>query len=396
MAFSLEAQMAEFFDNSGGGGIWYGGTQPSTGPITGGNNGNTSSDSPRAGRGGSEGSSGNASGPNPGTGTGGSGGSDQPTDGFDWTFLPEGSWDIIGDGLPAPWAPSTYAHRELPSVNINGTWYLVTVDGGYEPIDAHLPLDVFDGIQIINQSPLPGSPEHDDSDLIVPLPPYGEETGETGSQGNQKGHTSLQAKSAPSAGSVTVKDSGSGSPQNGGIAAGDKPVKTQVVEGTHRNDTLKTTLGADGQGAELKGLGGNDYLHGTEGADRMDGGAGDDWLSGDFGHDILSGGAGHDTFRFSAKLKASSNVDQILDFNTSEDTVELSHAIFKALTRVGTLSSDAFVIGSTAQDKSDRVIYNPGTGELTYDPDGTGTQAASKFAILSAHLSLSASNFVVI
>ncbi len=34
MTFSIEQALAEFFDNSGGGGVWYGGTGISTGPIT--------------------------------------------------------------------------------------------------------------------------------------------------------------------------------------------------------------------------------------------------------------------------------------------------------------------------------------------------------------------------
>lgn len=51
---------------------------------------------------------------------------------------------------------------------------------------------------------------------------------------------------------------------------------------------------------------------------------------------------------------------------------------------------------SQAQDTDDRMIYNPQTGALMFDPDGAGAQAAIQFATLQPSLELNAGDFVVI
>jgi hypothetical protein len=43
------------------------------------------------------------------------------------------------------------------------------------------------------------------------------------------------------------------------------------------------------------------------------------------------------------------------------------------------LSADAFWRGSTAHDASDRIIHNPATHGVSYDPDGTGSASATPF-----------------
>ena len=60
------------------------------------------------------------------------------------------------------------------------------------------------------------------------------------------------------------------------------------------------------------------------------------------------------------------------------------------------LNADAFHIGATAADAEDRIIYNSGTGALSFDADGTGGGGAIKFAQLTAGLALTNADFVVV
>jgi Ca2+-binding RTX toxin-like protein len=101
------------------------------------------------------------------------------------------------------------------------------------------------------------------------------------------------------------------------------------------------------------------------------------------GNDRLYGGAGADTFFFDAKLNAKTNVDRVMDFDPNEDMISLSHHAFSKLKIARTLKADAFHAGKKAHDASDRIIYDKGTGALYSDPDGTGSEARIKFAILA-------------
>ncbi|NJL07762.1 MAG: calcium-binding protein [Methylacidiphilales bacterium] len=185
--------------------------------------------------------------------------------------------------------------------------------------------------------------------------------------------------------------------------------ESSIIVGTSRANTLYGTAAAD----QMQGLGGNDKLYGRDGNDRLDGGTGNDslWggagndtliggdgndvLYGEAGMDILTGGAGADRFVFNTALGAG-NVDRITDFSPVDDTIVLENAIFTALRSTGTLSSSAFYAGAAAHDSSDRIIYNPNTGALIYDPDGTGAAAAVEFARLDKGLAVQANDFLVI
>ncbi|MGC1269599.1 MAG: hypothetical protein WA842_03270 [Croceibacterium sp.] len=74
---------------------------------------------------------------------------------------------------------------------------------------------------------------------------------------------------------------------------------------------------------------------------------------------------------------------------------QLSAAVFAGLTPGG-LAATAFATGSAAAEGDDRIIYNPQTGALLFDEDGTGSGAAVQFALLPTELALSASDFLVI
>jgi enoyl-CoA hydratase/carnithine racemase len=126
-------------------------------------------------------------------------------------------------------------------------------------------------------------------------------------------------------------------------------------------------------------------ISGDDGNNIIDGGA---------GRDILTGYAGSDSFVFSSTL-GTANADHIADFDPTADRIALDHSIFTGLA-TGHLNASAFVIGTAAQDAGDRVIYDPATGTLYFDPDGTGAMQAQVFATVHDGLALTADNIVVI
>lgn len=141
-------------------------------------------------------------------------------------------------------------------------------------------------------------------------------------------------------------------------------------------------------------------LKGNEFANAIYGNAGVDTLDGGLGKDTLTGYGGRDTFLFDTALGAG-NIDRIVDFaptSASHDMIALSHAIFNAVAS-GPLSASAFKdIGTGAEDANDRILYNSANGALLYDADGSkaGGAAATQFATLSGHLTLTNADFKVV
>lgn len=150
-------------------------------------------------------------------------------------------------------------------------------------------------------------------------------------------------------------------------------------------ETLKTTNPASGAAINLTG---------NELSQAIIGDAGPNFINGGFGNDTLTGGAGADTFVFDTPLSATANVDRITDFAPGSDKILLDHSIFTALA-AGGLPSTEFFVGSAAHDADDRIIYNPTTGALSYDNNGSAAGGATQFATLQPNLALHASNFVV-
>jgi Ca2+-binding RTX toxin-like protein len=126
----------------------------------------------------------------------------------------------------------------------------------------------------------------------------------------------------------------------------------------------------------------------------MNGGTGNDYIYGGAGADVLTGGSGADNFVFDTFL--SGGVDRITDFSRTYDTIRIENAVFTAFSSTGTISSAAFFAGAAAHDATDRIIYNPSTGALLYDSDGTGAAAPVQFAQLNTGLTLTWSDFYVI
>jgi len=172
------------------------------------------------------------------------------------------------------------------------------------------------------------------------------------------------------------------------------------ITGSGSNDTLRGYNGND----TILGKVGNDYLYGGGGADRVEGGDGSDYLYGDAANDVLLGGAaidrlyggdandqlkggagsdtlsggnGADKFFFDYGLNGSTNKDLILDFNHGAgDKIVLDKTIFTKLSVVGTGIGDHYDAssgdGGHGKDGNDWINYNPTTGVLSYDADGSG------------------------
>jgi Ca2+-binding RTX toxin-like protein len=156
-------------------------------------------------------------------------------------------------------------------------------------------------------------------------------------------------------------------------------------------------LTGNGLGNEIIGNDGANLLNGGDGDDSLTGLAGNDTLIGGAGTDTLSGGAGSDSFVFDSSL-GSGNIDRILAFEAGGiDRIVLAGANgqpFGALAS-GQLAAGSFVVGTAAIDANDYVVYNPTTGALLYDADGSGAGAAVQFATLPTGLNLNAASFQV-
>ena len=159
------------------------------------------------------------------------------------------------------------------------------------------------------------------------------------------------------------------------------------------------TLGADAEVETLEtfSLAGTSAINltGNAFAQLIVGNNGNNTLDGKGGADVLVGAGGADTFAFTSAL-GGSNVDTIEGFEVGSDKIALDDAVFGNGLAPGSLDANRFVIGTSAQDADDRVIYDSSTGALFYDADGNGAGAAVQFALVAGAPSLAASDFMVI
>lgn len=154
-------------------------------------------------------------------------------------------------------------------------------------------------------------------------------------------------------------------------------------------DTLIAGPGAD----TLSGGSGNDSNVGLGGNDNLAGNKGNDTLSGGIGDDTLTGNSGNDTFTFES---SEGGLDTIADFFSDEDTIQVSGNGFGTDLRLGTLADNKFSLGSSANDSSDRFIYNRDSAALFFDSDGTGSAAQIQLATLSNDAGLDHSDISIV
>ena len=154
--------------------------------------------------------------------------------------------------------------------------------------------------------------------------------------------------------------------------------------------------GSKGAAVKVFGENGKDFLMGGQGMDLLSGGSGADRIVGKGGSDTLFGGAANDRFVFDSALKFA-GVDTIDDFEHGVDKIELAHSIFAktAANAADMLKGFMFFAGAAAHDADDRIIYNPNSGWLTYDKNGSAAGGAVHFATLDAHLTVTAADFLI-
>jgi len=154
---------------------------------------------------------------------------------------------------------------------------------------------------------------------------------------------------------------------------------TEFVEGGDNGDMFVSGAGADG----LFGHGGNDTLVSGEGFDEL-------W-----------GGAGADAFVIDVYVEDGSSFDMIMDFDASEDRIELAADYFFTLA-LGSLDDSSFyILGNGDQTEQHQIMYDETTGELFYDMDGSGTDVTPILIAILQNGSgnvpvLSAANFLVV
>ncbi|MEH2054560.1 MAG: calcium-binding protein [Nostoc sp.] len=173
--------------------------------------------------------------------------------------------------------------------------------------------------------------------------------------------------------------------------------------GSGGNDTIAGGAGNDSLSAfnaygnnTLKGGAGDDTLNANDssGNNLLSGGDGNDILTGGNGNDSLYGGSGSDTFAFNS---FNEGVDNLYDFDATNELIQVSAAGFGGGLSIGSLKTSQFTIGTSATTSTQRFIYNSATGGLFFDLDGSISGFTQvKFAQLSTGLSLSEDNFVIV
>jgi Ca2+-binding RTX toxin-like protein len=167
-----------------------------------------------------------------------------------------------------------------------------------------------------------------------------------------------------------------------------------TLDGGAGNDTLRAEY-SKGDNL-LSGGDGNDTLiaSGASGNNTLYGGNGNDILTGGKGNDTIYGGAGTDTFAFNSYNEG---VDQLYDFNATNELIQVSASGFGGGLSTPSLQKSQFTIGASATTNTQRFIYDSSTGGLFFDQDGSaGGFTQVKFAQLSAGLSLTENNFVLV
>lgn len=168
-------------------------------------------------------------------------------------------------------------------------------------------------------------------------------------------------------------------------------VSVENAVGTSFGDAIFGGLNAN----HVAGMDGDDLLWGLSGNDQLDGGDGSDTLDGGAGADTLTGGGGFDMFIVSMPTEVD-GADHITDFGTGIDRLMLSAEAFGLTGAWGDpVDPGVFRVGVNALTAAQRFIYNPNTGSLSFDPDGSGEEEPIEIAKFAPWSVIGASDFVL-
>ena len=177
------------------------------------------------------------------------------------------------------------------------------------------------------------------------------------------------------------------------------------------NLVLTGTAGSSGFGNSLdnriEGNAGANYIQANSGRDTVVGGAGndtiggnsdEDWLEGGAGNDSVAGGGGQDSFVF--REAGAANADFLPDYATGWDRIMLDAGAFAEIGAQGQFASGdgrfhSAPGASSGQDADDRVIFNSSTGQLFYDPDGSGAAQSQLIATMGSGRTVAAQDLWV-
>jgi serralysin len=123
------------------------------------------------------------------------------------------------------------------------------------------------------------------------------------------------------------------------------------------------------------------------GEDFLSGHEGDDILTGGSGADTLIGGSGADQFRYQG-LEV--GLDRVLDFESGVDKIVLLESGFFHTSTI------EFVSGTMALTTNSTFVYDPETGIVTFDADGTGEGSSEMITQLDAGLTLTLGDFMFV
>ena len=129
------------------------------------------------------------------------------------------------------------------------------------------------------------------------------------------------------------------------------------------------------------------------GLDTIFGSSQNDDIIGGIGADSIAGGAGRDNFVY---LATNHGGDTITDFVPGKDRIFISATAFGGELSRGKLAANRLAISQTATDSDDRLIYNPNSGTLSFDPDGEGTASAINLATLENTPTISSQDFWIV
>ena len=165
---------------------------------------------------------------------------------------------------------------------------------------------------------------------------------------------------------------------------------TSAVGTTTKLGQTFDNVKVDASGVSANGL----KFVGNGNANTFIGTPNNDIFIGNGGNDTLTGGSGSDTFvfgqvhtqtvtgaatavqRYKVIASALTGTDTITDFTSGKDKIELHDDFYTALSKLGAVSAINLVIGSSAQDADDYLIFDPASHVLSYDADGSESGAA--------------------
>jgi uncharacterized protein YkwD len=197
--------------------------------------------------------------------------------------------------------------------------------------------------------------------------------------------------STTASGLIDVEFSRNGTTVAVTIEMGVDNVKVDLRDTNFIASSASAFLGQGAVGLELLGI--NDTnATGNDGENIIVGNSGDNRMAGGEASDTLTGNGGSDAFVFD---NCHDGVDQVTDFVSGTDTIEIGRLGFAQTMQLGLLGEDSLVFGTTATQNQAQFLYDQSTGNLSIDMDGTGIGEALLFANLGAGTALAYSDMVI-